>query len=77
MLSDYLLRWNDKRPHLEFIDSCRLPEEFASNAETYGNAIARAGRADRIAKCVQLLRIEEQIGQSAEFLGIESIRYSE
>jgi enolase len=33
-------------------------------------------RTDRIAKYNQLLRIEEQLGQSAEFLGIESINYS-
>ncbi len=32
-----------------------------------------ASRTDRIAKYNQLLRIEEQLGQSAEFLGIESI----
>jgi enolase len=32
-----------------------------------------ASRTDRIAKCNQLLRIEEELGQSAEFLGIESI----
>jgi enolase len=36
-----------------------------------------ASRTDRIAKYNQLLRIEEQLGQSAEFLGIESINYSE
>ena len=34
-------------------------------------------RTDRIAKYNQLLRIEEQLGQSAQFLGIESINYSE
>ena len=34
-------------------------------------------RTDRIAKYNQLLRIEEQLGQSAEFLGLESINYSE
>jgi enolase len=34
-------------------------------------------RTDRIAKYNQLLRIEEQLGQSAEFLGVESINYSE
>ena len=34
-------------------------------------------RTDRIAKYNQLLRIEEQLGQSAEFLGIESVNYSE
>jgi enolase len=32
-----------------------------------------ASRTDRIAKYNQLLRIEEELGQSAEFLGIESI----
>jgi enolase len=36
-----------------------------------------ASRTDRIAKYNQLLRIEEQLGQSAEFLGVESINYSE
>jgi enolase len=36
-----------------------------------------ASRTDRIAKYNQLLRIEEQLGQSAEYLGIESINYSE
>jgi enolase len=34
-------------------------------------------RTDRIAKYNQLLRIEEQLGQSAEFLGLESLNYSE
>ncbi len=34
-----------------------------------------ASRTDRIAKYNQLLRIEEQLGQSAEFLGVESINY--
>jgi enolase len=36
-----------------------------------------ASRTDRIAKYNQLLRIEEELGQSAEFLGIESVNYSE
>jgi enolase len=36
-----------------------------------------ASRTDRIAKYNQLLRIEEQLGQSAEFLGLQSINYSE
>jgi enolase len=36
-----------------------------------------ASRTDRIAKYNQLLRIEEQLGQSAEYLGLESINYSE
>jgi enolase len=36
-----------------------------------------ASRTDRIAKYNQLLRIEEQLGQSAEFLGLESLNYSE
>ena len=35
-----------------------------------------ASRTDRIAKYNQLLRIEEQLGQSAEFLGLESINCS-
>ncbi len=34
-----------------------------------------ASRTDRIAKYNQLLRIEEELGQSAEFLGIESVNY--
>jgi enolase len=34
-----------------------------------------ASRTDRIAKYNQLLRIEEQLGQAAEFLGIESVNY--
>src|SRR6202042_3373038 len=32
-----------------------------------------ASRTDRIAKYNQLLRIEEELGQAAEYLGIESI----
>jgi enolase len=35
-----------------------------------------ASRTDRIAKYNQLLRIEEELGQSAEFLGIESINFN-
>ena len=35
-----------------------------------------ASRTDRIAKYNQLLRIEEQLGQSAEYLGVESINCS-
>jgi putative transposase len=34
-----------------------------------------ASRTDRIAKYNQILRIEEELGQSAEFLGIESVNY--
>lgn len=34
-----------------------------------------ASRTDRIAKYNQLLRIEEQLGQSAEYLGLESINF--
>jgi enolase len=34
-----------------------------------------ASRTDRIAKYNQLLRIEEQLGQAAEFLGIESLNF--
>jgi enolase len=34
-----------------------------------------ASRTDRIAKYNQLLRIEEQLGQSAEFLGLESLNF--
>jgi enolase len=36
-----------------------------------------ASRTDRIAKYNQLLRIEEQLGQSAEFLGLESLNFGE
>jgi enolase len=36
-----------------------------------------ASRTDRIAKYNQLLRIEEELGQGANFLGIESINYNE
>ncbi len=36
-----------------------------------------ASRTDRIAKYNQLLRIEEELGQSAEFLGLESINFGE
>ena len=36
-----------------------------------------ASRTDRIAKYNQLLRIEEELGQSAEFLGIESVNFGE
>jgi enolase len=35
-----------------------------------------ASRTDRIAKYNQLLRIEEELGQSAEFLGLESINFA-
>ena len=35
-----------------------------------------ASRTDRIAKYNQLLRIEEQLGQSAEYLGGDSVNYS-
>ena len=35
-----------------------------------------ASRTDRIAKYNQLLRIEEELGQSAEFLGIESLNFN-
>lgn len=35
-----------------------------------------ASRTDRIAKYNQLLRIEEQLGQSAEFLGLSSVNYN-
>ena len=34
-----------------------------------------ASRTDRIAKYNQLLRIEEELGQSAEFLGIETVNF--
>jgi enolase len=36
-----------------------------------------ASRTDRIAKYNQLLRIEEQLGQAAEFLGLESVNFGE
>ena len=36
-----------------------------------------ASRTDRIAKYNQLLRIEEELGQAAEFLGIESLNFGE
>jgi enolase len=36
-----------------------------------------ASRTDRIAKYNQLLRIEEELGQGATFLGIESLNYNE
>ncbi len=36
-----------------------------------------ASRTDRIAKYNQLLRIEEELGQSAEFLGLESLNFGE
>ena len=36
-----------------------------------------ASRTDRIAKYNQLLRIEEELGQGANFLGIESLNYNE
>ena len=35
-----------------------------------------ASRTDRIAKYNQLLRIEEELGQGAVFLGLESINYN-
>ena len=36
-----------------------------------------ASRTDRVAKYNQLLRIEEELGQSAEFLGIESVNFGQ
>lgn len=36
-----------------------------------------ASRTDRIAKYNQLLRIEEELGQGATFLGLESLNYNE
>ena len=36
-----------------------------------------ASRTDRIAKYNQLLRIEEDLGQTAEYLGIEAVNYGE
>ena len=36
-----------------------------------------ASRTDRIAKYNQLLRIEEELGQTAEYLGIESVNFGE
>jgi enolase len=36
-----------------------------------------ASRTDRIAKYNQLLRIEEELGQSAEFLGLESLNFGD
>ena len=36
-----------------------------------------ASRTDRVAKYNQLLRIEEELGQAAEFLGIESVNFGE
>jgi len=36
-----------------------------------------ASRTDRIAKYNQLLRIEEELGQAAQFLGLESVNYGE
>ncbi len=36
-----------------------------------------ASRTDRIAKYNQLLRIEEELGQAAEFLGIEAVNFDE
>jgi len=36
-----------------------------------------ASRTDRICKYNQLLRIEEELGQAAEFLGLEAVNYGE
>ena len=36
-----------------------------------------ASRTDRIAKYNQLLRIEEELGQTAEYLGLEAVNYGE
>jgi enolase len=36
-----------------------------------------ASRTDRIAKYNQLLRIEEELGQAAEFLGVESVNFGQ
>ena len=36
-----------------------------------------ASRTDRIAKYNQLLRIEEELGQSAEFLGLEALNFGD
>jgi enolase len=41
----------------------------------YGYTSIIASRTDRIAKYNQLLRIEEELGQSAEFLGLESLNF--
>ena len=34
-----------------------------------------ASRTDRIAKYNQLLRIEEELGQASEFLGLEAVNF--
>jgi enolase len=34
-------------------------------------------RTDRVAKYNQLLRIEEELGQGAVYLGLESVNYNE
>jgi enolase len=36
-----------------------------------------ASRTDRIAKYNQLLRIEEELGQAAEYLGLEAVNYGD
>src|SRR5665811_606477 len=36
-----------------------------------------ASRTDRIAKYNQLLRIEEELGQTAEYLGLEAVNFGE
>ena len=36
-----------------------------------------ASRTDRIAKYNQLLRIEEELGQAAEFLDLEAVNFGE
>jgi enolase len=36
-----------------------------------------ASRTDRIAKYNQLLRIEEELGQTAEFLGLEAVNFGD
>jgi enolase len=36
-----------------------------------------ASRTDRIAKYNQLLRIEEELGQASEFLGLEAVNFGD
>jgi enolase len=51
--------------------------DFAVATGTGQIKTGSASRTDRIAKYNQLLRIEEELGQGANFLGIESLNYNE
>jgi enolase len=51
---------------------CRLRGRHRRGADQDGSA----SRSDRIAKYNQLLRIEEELGGAARFLGLKALNYS-